>query len=99
VDENYFYGDVDQLKAYGKPAPGEPTAEREPGKAPRFLILKDMMARSAPSLAAVKFTKNGPMYVYRGAVLNGMGKHTAHWVQVMAGGAAVWLYLGNTKAV
>ena len=57
------------------------------------------MARTAPSMTAVKFTKTGPMMVYRGAVLNGTGKQTSQWVQVIAGGEPVWIYLSNTKAV
>jgi hypothetical protein len=56
-----------------------------------------MMARSAPSLAAVKFAKGRPQMVYKGAVLNGTGRQTAHWVQVVAGGQPVWVYLPNTR--
>jgi hypothetical protein len=32
-------------------------------------------------------------------VLNGTGKQTADWVQVLAGGDTEWVYLGNTRAV
>jgi GH25 family lysozyme M1 (1,4-beta-N-acetylmuramidase) len=38
VDENYFYGDLEQLRSYGKPAPASPSADDEKGKAPRFLV-------------------------------------------------------------
>jgi lysozyme len=98
VDEDYFFGSVDQLRAYGKPAPVAPSAG-EKGKAPRFLVTKDMMARTSPNLAAVRFVKGRLQMVYRGAVLNGTGKQTANWVQVIAGGLPTWMYLPNTRPV
>jgi hypothetical protein len=48
-----------------------PLADAEPEKAPRFLILKDMMARTSPNLAAVKWPIQD---INAGAVLNGTGR-------------------------
>jgi N-acetyl-anhydromuramyl-L-alanine amidase AmpD len=63
---------------------------------PRFLITRDMMARYAPNLTAVKWPVQ---MVNAGAVLDGTGKQTPHWVQVVAGGKACWVLLANTKPV
>jgi hypothetical protein len=63
---------------------------------PRFLISKKMMARTAPNLAAVKWPIQD---INAGAALNGTGRQTAHWVQVVAGGKTVWVLLGNTRTV
>jgi hypothetical protein len=59
-------------------------------------VTKDMMARTAPNLVSVKWPDQR---VNRRAVLNGTGKQTPHWVQVVAGGHPVWVYLPNTKPV
>jgi hypothetical protein len=55
-----------------------------------------MMARTVPNLAAVKWPIQN---INAGAVLNGTGRQTAHWVQVVAGGKTVWVLLGNTRTV
>jgi lysozyme len=95
VDESIFFGDAQQLRAYGTPpAPPKP---QPPGKAgPRFLITTSMMARSAPDLGAVDWPVQ---MVNSGAVLDGTGRQTAHWVEVVAGGHPVWVWLANTKPV
>ena len=54
------------------------------------------VAKVPQRLTAVKFPV--PM-VHAGAVLNGTGKQTAHWVQVVAGGHPVWVPLANTRPV
>jgi hypothetical protein len=84
VDESSFFGSVEQLRSYGKPEPAKPSADGgRKGAVPRFLVTKRMMARTAPKLTAVTFPVQ---MVNAGAVLNGTGKQTAHWVQVVAGG-------------
>jgi lysozyme len=97
VDEDYFFGTVDQLRAYGNPTP--PSAKGKGGSGPRFLIRVDMMARFAPDLASVLWANGRPQMVYKGAVLDGTGKQTPHWVQVVAGGHPVWVLLANTTPV
>jgi hypothetical protein len=76
-----------------------PSADAGTGKAPWFLITKDMMARTSPNFLAAKWTAQGPEMVYKGAVLNATGKQTAHWAQVVAGGSRVWVLLENTRPV
>jgi hypothetical protein len=95
VDETYSFGSVEQLRSYGKPEPAKPSADRgQKGAAPRFLVTKRMMARTAPEPTAVKFPVQ---MVHAGAVLHRTGKQTAHWVPVVAGGHPVWILLANTK--
>jgi hypothetical protein len=96
VDEDYFFGDVEQLRAYGKPEPVTPSADEGKGKMPRFLITKRLMARTAPNLVSAKWPIQN---INAGAVLNGTGRQTAHRVQVVAGGNQVWVLRGNTRAV
>jgi lysozyme len=104
VDESVFYGSAEQLRAYGSPGGrgllsgaggSKPEATPHPD-GPRFLITKAMMARTQPDLGAVKWPTQA---INKGAVLNGTGKQTAHWVQVIAGGHPVWIFLPNTRPV
>jgi hypothetical protein len=54
------------------------------------------VAKVLHRLTAVKFPVQ---MVNAGAVLNGTGKQTAHWAQVVAGGHPVWVLLANTRPV
>jgi GH25 family lysozyme M1 (1,4-beta-N-acetylmuramidase) len=74
-------------------------APAAPRAGPRFLITRDMMARTQPDMASVLWVAGKPQMVYCGAVLNGTGAQTPHWVQVVAGGQKVWVWLGNTQPV
>jgi hypothetical protein len=56
--------------------------------------------RREPICAAISWGPTWPIQnIDAGAVLNGTGRQTAHWVQVVAGGNQVWVLLGNTRAV
>jgi lysozyme len=96
VDEDYFFGSLDQLHAYGKPSAPVPAPPSPHGTGAKFLVLRDMMARAAPDLDAVR---QPIQMVYKGAVLNGTGKQTPHWAECIAGGHAVWLFLPNLQPV
>lgn len=85
VDEDWISRTPAGLKALGKPAPH-----------PTYLVLVDMMARTAPDAAAVKWPVQ---MVYKGATLDGTGLVQNGWVQVTAGGAAVWLLGSNLQQV
>jgi hypothetical protein len=87
------------------PGPGFPmgainrdslVTETKPATGPRFLIIRDMMARTEPDPKAVKWPVQ---MVHKGAVLDGTGQQTPHWVQVEAGGHPVWVLLANTRPV
>ena len=78
-------------------SPVEPTPFDGFGRVPqppaaRYLVLTTMVARTAPQLTALT---SPPQLVKQNAVLNGTGQTTGHWVQVIAGGHAVWLYRSN----
>jgi lysozyme len=109
VDENYFYGTLDQLRAYGKPAPipapiaavtpVSPQHQEQPrgsGTGARFLITRRMMARTGPRRTDVRVPVQ---WVNKGAVLNGTGRHSKGWVEVVAGGHPTWILLANTTSV
>ena len=85
---------IDRASLYKPPAPLGPSADEGRGQGPRFLVTRAMMARTSPNLAAVNFPVQ---MVNQGAVLNGTGRQTAHWVEVVAGGHKVWLLLSNTR--
>jgi N-acetyl-anhydromuramyl-L-alanine amidase AmpD len=88
---------IDRDSTYKPLTPAKPSADGgQKRAAPRFLVTKRMMARTAPKRTAVKFPVQ---MVNPGAVLNGTGKQTAHWVQVVAGGHPVWVLLANTRPV
>jgi lysozyme len=93
VDESIFWGSVEQLRAYGKPAP-HPAPQPQPHPYGRLLITRSMMAREKPSRSAVR---EPVQWVNRGAVLARLGPQTAHWALVEAGGKPTWVYLPNTK--
>ena len=83
--------------SYWPPEPAKPSADGgQKGAVPRFLLTKRMMARTSPKLTAV----TPPVQMVNpGAVLNGTGKQTAHWVPVVADGHPVWVLLANTRPI
>lgn len=88
------------------PSPQGPPPTPAPAHGPRFVVTKSMMARLSPNVSDdpsnVAFLPDGkPQMLLKGATLDGTGRTTAHWRQVMAGtpARAVWALVDNLHAI